>query len=157
MPAPRPLDLSRGKRVALGAAVGLAVGLLLLALRSTTLAESLEARLVDVRTRSFVGQRAPDPDIVLCVVEDDDVADVQGVLGTRWPWPLEYNAKVFNAFAQAKVKAVAVDVFQFDVGQGADDYVAKAPLTPAIEQILMGESGEAEMLGAAMKEVKRVA
>src|SRR5262245_12814402 len=157
MPAPRPLDLSSGKRVALGAAVGLAVGLLLLALRATTLAESLEARLVDVRTKAFVGQRGPDPQIVLCTIEDDDVADVLAGLGTRWPWGLDYNTKIFGVFAEAKAKAVAVDVLQLDVGQGPDDFAARGPLRPEVEARLYGEAEEADALAAKMKAAERVA
>src|SRR5262245_35199331 len=158
MPAPRPLDLSRGKRVALGAAVGLAVGLLLFALRSTTLAESLEARLVDVRTRSFVGQRDPDPRIVLCTIEDDDVADVMRGLGQRWPWPLDYNAKIFRVFDAVKVSAIALDVLHLDYGGGSDDAaISSAALTPIVMGILDGEAGDAAGFGEVMKATKRVA
>src|SRR5205085_10517929 len=122
MAQPRPLDLSTAQRALVGAVVGVLIGLGLLALRSTTLAEGLEARLVDVRTRAFAGRRAPDPSIVLCTIEDDDVADVRRKTGTRWPWPLELNQYMFRLLADAGVKAVAVDVLQLDLGAGQDDF-----------------------------------
>ena len=154
MKAPRPLSLSPRRRALLGAAVGLAVALAVLAVRRSDFGESLELRLVDLRTRAFAGRRAADPSIVLCQVEDVDVARVQRDLQIPWPWPLDVNAQVFGVFREAGVRAVLVDVLHLDRGQGPDDFASREPLSPEKQQELELEAGSAEAYAAALRKTK---
>ncbi len=147
---PRPLSLTPTTRTAVGAGVGLVVALLALLLRGTALGETLELRLVDVRTRAFANDRAADPSIVVCTIEDPDVVAVKRDLQQDWPWPLDVNAGLFRVFAKANVKAVLVDVLHLDRGQGADDYASSRALTEIEQQMLEMEADAAAAYGAAL-------
>ncbi len=114
----RPRLESTSPRVAalVGAAIGLAVAAVLFLARGTGAMTSLEWRLVDARTEHFLGQRAPDPDLVLAEVRDADLDIVDSHTGYVWPWPLFVNATAFEWFRAAGARAVVVDVYQFDRG-----------------------------------------
>jgi len=149
-----------GRRAGYGMALGLIVGLGLFALRATHGLETLELRLVDVRTRAFVGSRAPDPRIVLCVVnEEDHQRWTRNDLAPRetWPWPLFLHELAFRALAEAKPKVVLVDLLHLDRGQSADDVNVPAedrekPWFGA----LVGEAEQAVNLGATYGRVGNV-
>ncbi len=134
--APRPLSLTPATRLLVGAALGLVVAALAYGLRRTALGETLELRLVDVRTRAFADDRPADPSIVVCTIEDPDVLAVKRTWHQGWPWPLEFNEQAFRVFEKAKVKAVLVDVLHLDRGQGPDDYASSEPLSPIDQQML---------------------
>ncbi len=149
-----------GKRVAYGGALGLLVGLALYALRGSHALETLELRLVDMRTRAFLGDRAPDPRIVLCLVHEedhqrwtrDDLAP-----GESWPWPLFLHEYAFRALAAAQPRVVLVDLLHVDRGQSADD--VNVPLERRQEGwfgSLIGEADQATSLGAAYSSLGNV-
>jgi adenylate cyclase len=117
------------KRLGYGAMLGLVVAGLLQLLRGTHAMEALELRLVDVRTRAFVGQRGPDPRIVLCLIHEEDheqfTRSDYGV-GEGWPWPLYAHEYVFLALGRAQPKAVLIDMLHLDRGLSAEDVDATA-------------------------------
>ena len=154
--APRPLSLTPATRLLVGAALGLVVAALAYGLRRTALGETLELRLVDVRTRAFADDRPADPSIVVCTIEDPDVLAVKRTWHQGWPWPLEFNEQAFRVFEKAKVKAVLVDVLHLDRGQGPDDYASSEPLSPIDQQMLEGEVATAEAYGAALGKARGV-
>lgn len=154
--APRPLNLSRRARLLLGAATGVLAGLVVLALRRTDLAEALELRLVDLRTRTFAGRAPFDPSIVVVTIEDADVAAVKRDLHYDWPWSLELNAAAMSVFEKARARAVLVDVLHLDRGQGSDDFASSRALTPTEQAALDLETGAAEAYGAALRGARSV-
>lgn len=125
---PRLHDMSTPLRITLGALIGVGVGLFLLLARPTGLFESLELRFIDVRTQHFLGQRAPDPRIVLAEIQEDDINRLKK-LGPDfdWPWSLDINAEAFRLMAEAGVLAVAVDMLQLDQGAYYDDFGRAIP------------------------------
>jgi adenylate cyclase len=152
----RPLSLSPATRLLVGAALGLVVAALAFGLRRTALGETLELRLVDVRTRAFADDRPADPSIVVCTIEDPDVVAVKRDLHQDWPWPLDLNQGLFHVFEKAKVKAVLVDVLHLDRGQGPDDYASSVPLTDMQRQMLEMEADAATVYGAALGKARGV-
>lgn len=125
---PRLHDMSTPLRVSLGALIGVAVGVLLLALRPTRLFESLELRFIDARTQHYLAQRPPDKRIVLAEIQEDDVTRLKE-LGPMfdWPWSLDINAMAFKLMAEAGTVAVAVDVLHLDGGAFLDDLGMDVP------------------------------
>lgn len=105
----------------MGALIGLAIAAALWALRPTNAFTGLEWRIVDARTQAFMGQRKPDPDLVLAEVRGDDLAAINP-LGYKWPWPLFLTANAFEWFRAAGARAVIVDVYQFDRGVEPEEY-----------------------------------
>lgn len=101
----------------MGALIGLGVAAALYALRPTNAFTGLEWRIVDARTQAFMGQRKPDPDLVLADVRNDDLALLRDAGDYPWPWPLDINALAFTWFRAAGARAVVVDVYQFDRGK----------------------------------------
>ena len=146
-------------RSLLGGLIGLAVGLVLLLLRPTALFETIELKFVDARTKHYVGQREPDPRIVLVEVLDTDVEALLEAWTVSWPWPLDINAYAFAVMGKAGVAAVAVDVYHFNEGAGPDDVPegrgAERDEALRAKLELQGEQGEA--LGRAFADVGRVA
>ena len=67
---PRLESTSTARRALSGVLLGLGVTLLLSLLRGSSGFERVEGSFLDARTRMFVGQRAPDPRIVLAVVDE---------------------------------------------------------------------------------------
>jgi len=130
--APRLESTSPRLAALVGACIGLAVAAALFVARGTGAMTGLEWRLVDARTDHFLGQRAPDPDLVLADVRDDDLAVLRDA-GYSWPWPLMVNAAAFEWFRAAGARVVVVDVYQFDRGtepeeQGLTDPASQAYL-----------------------------
>lgn len=114
--APRLQTTPTRIAAAMGALIGLGVAAALFALRPTNAFTGLEWRMVDARTQAFMGQRKPDPDLVLAEIRDDDLAELRNQFDLRWPWPLDVNALAFEWFRAAGARAVVVDVYQFDRG-----------------------------------------
>jgi adenylate cyclase len=143
------------RRLGYGAALGLLVASGLWLLRGTTLLDTLELRLVDVRTRAFVGRRAADPRIVLCEVLEEDherLTRSSVAPGEDWPWPLWMHERLFRALAAAPVRATVVDLLFLDRGRSLEDLTLK----PGEEDepwvaVDTGEAAEAPALAAAMK------
>ncbi len=154
---PRLMPRSGLRRAALGGALGLVIALLLLLLRGTDLFESLELRLVDVRTRHFASQRSADERIVVVQIEESDIAAVRTKLGVRWPWPLEYNAHLVTVLKDAGAAALMVDVLHLDRGAGPDDVPGTADLPPAERMMREAEAHEADAYGSALRDFGKVA
>lgn len=111
-------------RAILGAGVGVAVAGLLTLLRGTAGVEGLELRLVDVRTRAFVGQREPDPRIVLAVILEADHASVLRSnvgAGEHWPWGLPLHTYAMRGLRAAGVRNVVVDLLHLERGVAPED------------------------------------
>ncbi|MCC7136910.1 MAG: adenylate/guanylate cyclase domain-containing protein [Planctomycetes bacterium] len=118
---PRLSTTTPRARLVAGTLIGLAVGSALAAARHTVAVEGLELRLLDARTKTYMGSRRPDPDIVLAVVQNEDIAALRDGAGEQFPWSLETTSFAFQWLRAAGVKAVAVDVYQFDRGKGRDE------------------------------------
>ncbi len=99
----------------------------------------VEAAVVDARTKHYVGATRGDPRIVTAVVKSEDVEDMK-VDGYPWPWPLMLNEFAFDWMAEAGVKAVLVDVLQFDYGSSPEELGA----TPDRIAALRAEGKEAD-------------
>ncbi|MFM8385409.1 MAG: CHASE2 domain-containing protein [Planctomycetia bacterium] len=151
---PRLSAWGPARRLAYGALLGLCVALLLGLARGSQALEALELRFVDVRTRTFVGTRAADPRIVLCVVHDEDHlrlrrSDVAPL--EAWPWGLHLHRHAFRALAHARPRVVLVDLLHVDRGASRED-VTLPEGTPADTpwvQLLVAEADEARELAAA--------
>lgn len=148
---PRLEALTLARRIGLGAAIGLALALVLSLLRRSDLVEGLELELVDLRTRTFAGERGPDPRIVLMQVEEEDVAWVRENLGVPWPWPLTTNAHLVRTLDEAGATALMVDVLHLDRGAGPDDLPPGRELTTAEQQQRQIEEADAAEYGRALE------
>jgi adenylate cyclase len=152
------LDLpSRGRRALTGLVLGALVAGLCLAGRRTSLGQDLEHTCLDLRTRHFAGERAPDPRIVLMQVGEPDVDWVRCQLGIPWPWEQELDATIVAMLAEAGVMALVVDVLYFDGGAGPDDMVGCPEPGEAVLQRREFEAMQAETLGSALSALGRVA
>ena len=149
--SPRLKVTKRSIRALIGTGIGLGVGLGMVLLRSTHPLEALERLLVDSRTVSYRGTRAPDPDIVLAVIDDVDLQTLQAE-GVRWPWNLDYNALAFEWLAACGVRAIAVDMAHVSRGLGPEEY---PPDSPEIQNA-MPAAAEADTLAKAFTASKRV-
>lgn len=118
---PRLSTTTPRARLVAGALIGLLVGAALALVRHTSAVEGMELRLIDTRTKTYVGTRAPDPDLVLAVVQNEDIAALRDGAGEQFPWSLETTSLAFHWLRAAGAKAVAVDVYQFDRGKGRDE------------------------------------
>jgi len=118
-----------------GAGIGLLLAGVLSLLRGTAAFDGIELRLLDVRTKAYVGTRAPDPRIVLAVVEEHDLKAIHGASSYPWPWPLDVTAYAFQWMREAGAAAVVVDVFQFDRGKIAAEMDATAGNADSIAKV----------------------
>ena len=141
---------SKARRLLLGVGLGLLVAVLLAVLRGAELLESLELRLVDVRTRHFAPQRETDDRIVLMQIEESDVEDVRRDLGQPWPWPLETNAHMVRVLQEAGAAVLVVDVLHLDRGAGPDDVPAGTELPTAARRKREIEAKDADVYGKAL-------
>jgi adenylate cyclase len=145
------------RRAVYGAALGLLIGGLLLWARGTHGLEALELRLVDVRTRAFVGQREPDPRIVLCLVHDVDhqrVTRSDLAPGEGWPWSLDLHELALRGLAAGKPRVVLIDLLHVDRGQGPDDVnVSEEDRAQPWFQALVREASQAQSLAEAYRAV----
>jgi adenylate cyclase len=142
--APKLVPLSRMRRTLTGVAIGLLVTAGLGALRGTNAFEGLEWRLIDSRTREYLGTSKPDPRIVLATISESDVEAMRAWI-YEWPWPLAVNDLAFRWLAACGVAAVVVDVYHFDLGAGEGEW------TPLPDGAI-----EADVLAAAYREVGHV-
>ena len=114
--------MSRTKRALLGALLGLAVGALLLGLRGTGFVARGEEALVDSRTRMFAEDRAPDPRIVLAIVDDNEAARMsQAWQIDTWPWNQDVQAAAIDFLTRAKAQALVLDFVYVDRGKDLDE------------------------------------
>ncbi len=155
----RVFHMRTSLRSLLGGLIGLGVGLVLLLLRPTALFETIELQFIDTRTKQYVGQREPDPRIVLVEIQDTDVEALLKAWTVSWPWPLDINAYAFGVMGKAGVAAVAVDVYHLDQGAGLDDMPEGllAELDEPTRQQLEHQEEQGRELGRAFREVGRVA
>ena len=142
--APNLQPPSRRRMAIVGAAIGLAVAGLLTLLRSTPALEGIEWRMIDARTRHFLGATSPDPRLVIASISDEDIGKMRAS-GYEWPWPLDLNSYAFRWMAHCGVAAVVVDVYQFDRGAGWGEWTAAHDLAKY----------EAEPLAEQYREVRR--
>ena len=77
------------------------------------LVEGYDHRLNDLLLRHASKSRAPDPDIVMLVVDDRSI-DIMGVDVDRYPWPREIFGEVVRAIAAQKPAAIAFDMVHAD-------------------------------------------
>lgn len=133
--APRLQQIRPGRRIVGGAAIGLLVAGLLTVLRGTSAFHGIEKRLVDVRTKAYVGTREPDPRIVLAVVQAPDIESIKQAGGYDWPWELDVTANAFAWMKEAGAAAVVVDVYQFDRGRLAEEMDATGANAETIAQV----------------------
>ena len=149
--APKLESPAPGRRALWGAGLGLGVALLLALLRPTPVLESLELPVVDLRTRMFASERAPDERIVLMQIGESDVEDVRRDLGQPWPWPLEFNARMVDVLREAGASVLVVDILHLDNGAGPDDVPDAENLPLEMRQLREGEAYLAEMYRDALK------
>ena len=126
MPSSPSLEVMRPAfRAAVGLGIGLGIGLLLFLARDTDALARPELALVDMRTETYVGTRAPDPRIALAIVGDDDIATMaeQGWGQFEWPWDQEIQAGLLAFLDHAGAKAVALDFFYLDRGKDPEEYI----------------------------------
>ncbi len=144
----RGTPLSGRSRMLACGALGLAVGGLLLLTRDLPVARGLEHVFEDVRIRAYAGDRTPDPRIVICQVQEGDVRALRKV-GYAWPWDLDVNAAVVDVFRDAGVRALLIDVYQFDRGSGPDDLPTwLADSAPAAQAAELDAQGAAALVEA---------
>ncbi|MCA9315511.1 MAG: adenylate/guanylate cyclase domain-containing protein [Planctomycetes bacterium] len=122
---PRLESTSTARRALSGVLLGLGVTLLLSLLRGSSGFERVEGSFLDARTRMFVGQRAPDPRIVLAVVDEIEVREMQERTGSGWPWTEDYLQLLPQALEGFGARGLLIDVVYLDRGQD-DEEVATA-------------------------------
>jgi adenylate cyclase len=109
----RPVSTGRlarlRRRIGLGAAVGLAAGMLALALRPTTPMQLAEAKAFDVRSRWTAGAAPADTSIVLISIDDRSFREMVDQFG-RWPWQRGVYAAAVQYLRYAGAKAIVFDV-----------------------------------------------
>jgi adenylate cyclase len=149
------------RRAAYGAVIGLAIAGALFALRRTRGMETLELRLVDVRTRAFLGDVPADPRIVLAVIDDAShrhVMQSNAGAGETWPWRLELHALAMDALAAAKVRAVMIDIFHLERGRAPEDLtLTEEQRTQGWVATLTAQQDEGTVLADAYRRVGNVA
>ena len=112
-------------KVVIGLLIGLLCAFVASVLRTTHAIDGMELRVVDARTKAFLGTRPADPRIVLAVVDEPDIAALKAH-EMDWPWDLPTTAYAFDWMAEAGAAAVMVDVLQFDRGTGPEEVDAES-------------------------------
>ncbi len=82
-----------------------------------TMLDKMELRTVDWRFR-YRGELAPDPDIVLVVIDEASISNIG-----RWPWPRRKFAELTDRLNAAGARAIVYDIFfvERESGQQAAD------------------------------------
>jgi adenylate cyclase len=98
-----------------GALIGLAAGLVAIAVARVPLVETYERRTVDLRLRALADQRRADPSIVAVVIDQKSLDAVaapreRGGLEQGWPWPRDFHAAVLHYLLSSGARAVAFDL-----------------------------------------------
>lgn len=125
---PRLGSTAVGRRALMGALVGVVVAVLLSVLRGTAPFERVEWAWLDARTRTFVGQRAPDPRIVLAEVQEQDVEEFQRRFGVPWPWTEEILEPLPTALEALGARGLLIDVMYLDRGRDDGEYAEDDPM-----------------------------
>jgi len=99
----------RAKRSLLGLAAGAIVALILVALRPTYPAESLELKTLDWRFRTLHDAALADTDVVIVDVDEFSLSELRDSVG-RWPWPRDVWAMVVRYLSASHAQVVAFDV-----------------------------------------------
>jgi adenylate cyclase len=74
----------------------------------------LENRLLDSFVRRQAAQLAPDPDVVLVVVDERSLAAMQEEGAGRFPWPRVVYADLINGLEAQKPRAIVFDIMFFE-------------------------------------------
>jgi adenylate cyclase len=95
------------------------VVLIVLAVAAVELAQlhafrSLENRLLDSFVKRQAAQLAPDPEIVLVVVDEKSLANMQEEGAGRFPWPRVVYADLINGLEAQKPRAIVFDIMFFE-------------------------------------------
>jgi len=98
----------RARRSLLGLAVGALVALVLVALRGTYPAQSLELKTLDWRFRTLADPARADTDVVIVDVDNLSLDLLRPTLG-RYPWPRDAWDKVVQYLAAGGARVVAFD------------------------------------------------
>ena len=96
------------RRSLLGLAVGAGVALVLLALRGTYPAQSLELKTLDWRYHTLHDPARANTDIVIVDVDNLSLDDLRPQFG-RWPWPRGAWVKVIRYLANGGARAIVFD------------------------------------------------
>jgi adenylate cyclase len=99
---------ARTRRVLLGVLTGLAVALVVIALRSTYLIESVELKTLDARFRAQRDAADADTSIIIVDVDNMSLDLTRESLG-RFPWPRDVWAIVTDYLAAGGAAAIAYD------------------------------------------------
>ncbi|MGE0192869.1 MAG: adenylate/guanylate cyclase domain-containing protein [Planctomycetota bacterium] len=118
---PRLESTSTARRALAGVLVGLGVTFALAALRQTTGFQRIEGSFLDARTRMCVGDRDPDPRIVLAIVDDAAVRELQERTGSGWPWTEDFLVLLPAALEHLGARGLLLDVMYLDRGQDDEE------------------------------------
>jgi adenylate cyclase len=102
---------ARAKRILMGAAVGVAVGVVAAAVaysRPPAL-ELAELSTYDMRVRAHAGEPTASKEIVLVEVSEQAISDVEDNLALSWPWPRSLFGYIASYASAAGAKAVVYD------------------------------------------------
>lgn len=99
----------RVRRLARGAAVGAAAGVVALALGRTRLMQSAELRSFDVRTQTFADRSRASKQVVIAAIDDRSLRELAPQEG-KWPWPRAVHAAALDYLKYAGARLVVYDV-----------------------------------------------
>ncbi len=132
----------RARRSLLGLAVGALVALILIGLRGSYPAQSLELKTLDWRFRTLADPARADTDVVIVDVDNLSLDLLRPAYG-RWPWPRSAWYKVIEYLRVGGARAIAFD-FTFpdpDLAHpAADDTFAVAERAARVVQALTFQS-----------------
>lgn len=140
------------RRLAIGAAFGLAAAGAALGVARTTFGVGLENSSYDWRLRHTARPATARQDIVFVEINDSSIAALEPVFG-RWPWPRVVHSAIINYLTRAHARVIAYDVLflesdtrsSFPVGDrkmtGADsDAELAAAIARAGNVVLLGDA-----------------
>jgi adenylate cyclase len=138
------------KRLALGAASGALLGLVLFALSRVEVLESFEMQTLDMRQRLFAAPTPAVDKVAVVLIDDYSVQNVREKDGFKYPWPRDLYVPMVLFLKEAGAKAVVFDLLfteaserktkgfdpDKDLGDAAKDagivsFAAKLTTTPA--------------------------
>lgn len=144
-------------KLALGAGLGLAAGLIAWALSGQPFLQTIELKTYDWRLRATAHPGAPNDDVLLVLIDNDSIRRLEPVVG-RWPWPRLVHASVIDFLARASARLIVYDVLfaerdrrRFLVGEdewtGEDSDAALAEsITRAGNVIMIADASSPDLL-----------